>query len=245
MQETASSTTINTESPSLGKDMADLVNQGKSALEAGNLESALKHFEEVVRCFPERPEGHNNLGALYASLGKAKKAEACFDQVLDLIPGNPNIHYNRGLMRARQEKFAAATLDFEVALERNPQDPDVLNNLGVAAFLAGDASRAQSHFQAALAAKPDHLGALINLCDLDEATNKSAQAVMRCRKYLECHNDYPVRRRLLGLLLSQGIKNLEAAADEARALLAVNPKDDEVAQEWNRLNKALPHLRQE
>ncbi len=243
MQGKQEKATVSTQNPSLSENLVDLVTQGKAALEKGNLEEALLRFEEVVRYFPDRPEGHNNLGALYASLGKPDQAETCFSKVLALLPGNPNIHYNRGLMRARQEKFAAATLDFEIALEHNPQDPDVHNNLGVAAFLAGDAERARVHFEASLEAKHDHLGAFINLCDLDEATDHTPQAVSRCRDFLAMKNDYLVRRRLLGLLLVQGTKDLTAAKDEAHALLAVQPQDLDIQKELTKLDMALPHLK--
>ncbi len=223
-------------------ELPALVKKGTAALESGDLDAALESFQSVIRHFPDRPEGHNNLGALYASLGRHAEAEACFDRVLELLPDNPNVHYNRGLMRAKQEKLAAAVLDFEVTMAHNPADPDVHNNLGVTAFMAGDAARARTHFQAALDSRPDHVGALLNLCDLDEAAGDTAAALQRCRDHLALHNDFTVRRKVMGLLLNRGLKDLAGAAEEARALLAVNPEDQEARQELERLERGLPLL---
>ncbi len=222
--------------------LAALVQAGTTALREGSLESALDSFEAVIRCFPDSPEGYNNLGALYASLGRTAEAEECFGRVLEILPGNPNIHYNRGLMRARQENFAAATLDFEAVLHHDPGDPDAHNNLGVAAYVEGNALCARAHFQAALQTKPDHLGALINLCDLDEATGKTEEALALCREHLAHQNDYTVRRRMLGLLMNRAIGDLAASAEEARALVTLNPEDADALAELGRLEKALPIL---
>ena len=50
------------------------VQEGKRALEQGDLDKALEHFEAVVTQHPDRPEGYNNLGALYTSLALFQSA---------------------------------------------------------------------------------------------------------------------------------------------------------------------------
>jgi len=221
-------------------NLAALVAQGTSALHEGNLEEALGHFQSVVSRFPDRPEGHNNLGALYAALGRTAEAEACFNHVLGLLPNNPNVHFNRGLMRAKQENFAAATLDFETALHHQPNDPEILMNLGVTAYLTGAVDRARSHLDSALALAPDHVGALLNLCDLEEAAGDSGRAIDLCQDSLTHANEYRIRRRLLGLLLNRSAVDLSTARDQALALLAVDPGDEEVKQELQRIETLLP-----
>ena len=67
-------------------DLAELVQRGSAALGDGDLRTALETFEQVIGAFPDRPEGHNNLGALYTSLGDFAKAEVCFDRVLEILP---------------------------------------------------------------------------------------------------------------------------------------------------------------
>lgn len=236
-------TTPNRETAVPAAALADLVNQGAEALQQGDLDRALDRFQGVVQAFPDRPEGHNNLGALYASLGRTQEAEQCFDRVLDLLPDNPNVRFNRGLMRARRQDYAAATLDFEAALAANPHDAEILNNLGVTAYLKGDMGRARTHLQQALAEDPLHVSALLNLCDLLEASGESADAIDRCLEHLALRNDYPVRRRLLGLLLNRATADLTAAREQALALQALDPADADVSAELARIEAVLPDLR--
>ena len=68
------------------EELTRMVQEGSEALGQGDLRAALETFEKVIDAFPDRPEGHNNLGALYSSLGEFAKAEACFTRVLDLLP---------------------------------------------------------------------------------------------------------------------------------------------------------------
>ena len=124
-------TTENKRTTGPDSDLTAKVQMGTQALDRGDLDTALSCFEDVVLAFPDRPEGHNNLGALYTSLASFEKAEACFDQVIELLPNNANVLYNRGVVRTRLEKFDAAWDDFEKVLELHPDDIDAHNNLGV------------------------------------------------------------------------------------------------------------------
>ena len=63
-------TTEQTAGAVIPEDLVNLVQEGSAALQEGNLDAAIDSFQEVVSAFPDRPEGHNNLGALYSSLGR-------------------------------------------------------------------------------------------------------------------------------------------------------------------------------
>jgi len=223
-------------------DMAARVNQGTAALEAGDLEQALIEFQAVISAFPDRPEGHNNLGALYASIGRHEQAEESFDRVLAILPGNGNVLFNRGLMRAHQRNFNGAILDFEAALAENPHDAELLNNLGVATYLAGSTDRARTYLEQALLEEPRHINALINLCDVLEAMGDSDEAIRRCQDHLVHGNHLPVRRRLMGLYLNRAAMDLIQAQEQGRALQVMEPDDDDVRTELDRIDRALPAL---
>ncbi len=218
--------------------LADMVNAGTSALEAGDLRAALGHYESVIAAFPDRPEGHNNLGALWASLGEWTRAEACFDRVVALLPGNPHVLYNRGVMRSRLERHADAGADFAAALALSPNDPDLHNNLGVSHYLRGNPDGARRHLEKALRLRPDHANALMNLCDVDESCGDIATAVGRCRTFLSLNENAAVRRRLFDLHATASRAHLDAACGAAEALLASQPDDTPVRQTLGRLMTA-------
>jgi tetratricopeptide (TPR) repeat protein len=222
--------------------LADLVAAGTTALEEGDLRRALTAYQAVIEAFPDRPEGHNNLGALWASLGEWTRAEACFDRVVSLLPGNPHVLYNRGVMRSHLGRHADAGADFAAALALSPHDADLHNNLGVSLYLRGNPDGARRHLESALRLRPDYANALLNLCDVDEACGDLASAVERCNAFLARQQDAAVRRRLLELHANAGSAHLDAACGTAEALLAAQPDDAPVRQHLGRLLNARQAL---
>jgi len=228
-----------TEAPMISQDnLATMIKSGTQALGEGDLRSALEVFEQVISAFPDQPEGHNNLGALYTSLGEFAKAEACFDRVHDLLPHNANILYNRGVVRSRQEKFDGAREDFEGALKACPEDSDLHNNLGVVAHLQGRLKQAKKHFRKATKIDPMNTNVLLNLCDVEIAEGNQAAAVMLCETFLEKKNDMDVRRHLFDLLSSGCRQALEKASQAAELLLVKDTGNQKARMELGKLIQA-------
>jgi Tfp pilus assembly protein PilF len=219
-------------------DIVTLVQAGKQALEAGDLESALARFESVVAQFPERPEGFNNLGALYTALGQFEQAEACFSKVLEVLPANDNVRYNRGVVRIRLREFASARADFEAVLNTNPHDADCWNNLGVAAFLQQDFATARDHFLRALELAPDFPNAVLNLADADLAEGERAQAIARCEDYLEHFTAAEVQEKLLDLLETEIHSCLTSACTVAAQIKSAARDDVAFTDRHERLQQA-------
>lgn len=219
-------------------DMASLVAAGTDCLNSGDLRGALANFEAVVNAFPDRPEGHNNLGALYTSLSEHAKAEACFSRVAAILPENPSIYYNRGMARSSQQKFDGARADFLKVLEYDPCDADCLNNLGVMEFLQGRFKDARERFQQALAIKPAYERALLNLCDVETACGHQPQAVALCEEYLQSYSSQEVRRMLMDLLASGCRAALDKAGRTAETILATASDDPAISRHLGRINQA-------
>lgn len=221
-----------------GADMQTMVQQGSQCIENGDLRGALEAFEGVVQAFPTRPEGHNNLGALYTSLGEFAKAENCFNQVVALLPDHPGIYYNRGMARSSLEKFDAAREDFQKVLQHDPTDTDCLNNLGVMDFMQGRFQDAREHFTQALDIRPDYARALLNLCDVEIATGNGSEAVQRCEDFLKTYQNIEVKRALLEVLSTGCREALDKAGQTARNLLTAGADDPEISQKLERIQKA-------
>lgn len=225
--------------------LVDLVKAGTDALKEGELQAALAQFEKVIQAFPDRPEGHNNLGALYSSLGELDKAEICFSRVLEILPDNPNIYYNRGVVRTRQEKFGPAREDFHKVLSLTPADPDVYNNLGVTAYLQGQLEESRQHFHQALQIKSDHANALLNLCDVEAASQNIATALELCDAFLQRHENLLVRKKRLDLLSLDCRLALDRASLAAESLLVQDQDNQVIRQELGRLLQAKTVLEAE
>ncbi|MHB8078567.1 MAG: tetratricopeptide repeat protein [Candidatus Krumholzibacteriia bacterium] len=202
-----------------------LVQAGKQALADGDLDAALERFEEVIRRFPDSREGHNNLGALFATLGRHERAEACFTRVLELSPDVPNVHYNRGISRIRLRRYADAAADFQAVLKAQPTDADSWNNLGVAHFLQGEHAAAAANFRQALALTPNYPSAVLNLTDAELARGATEAAIAACERFLDGRSDPEVGRRLVTLLSDEAGRLLGRAATAAQSLLTAHGDD--------------------
>jgi Tfp pilus assembly protein PilF len=226
----------------LDQEMTTRVQEGKQALEKGDIKGALVAFEKVVNHFPQRPEGHNNLGALYAALGESQRAEQCFDRVLDILPQQPNVLYNRGIVRARQGDHSGAAADFLQAAELHPDDGDAWNNLGVSLFAQGQIEAAETHFRTALELQPENRNAILNLSDAEASLGQRARAIRGLRSYLGRHDDPEVRCKLVELMVEGCSEALAEAAREAEALLASARDDHELRALMGRLVRARDTL---
>lgn len=228
--------------PDLSARLLTLVQKGKEALAAGDLDTALVHFEEVVSRFPDRPEGHNNLGALYTSLGRFPEAEAAFSRVLELVPGNCNVHYNRGIVRIHLQRHREAAGDFETVLASFPEDADGWNNLGVALHLEGDFATACEKFARALELAPEFPNALLNLCDSLVADGRREEAIARCENRLAERESPEIRRKQLDLLAGGAVEQLERACAAAEEHLRGRQDDGETRVLLGRLLQARDSL---
>ncbi len=224
------------------QDMTSLVQQGRNALDEGDLMAALQKFEEVVAAFPDRPEGHNNLGAMYSALGENEKAEECFDQVINILPNNADVHYNRGVVRSRQEKFDTAREDFLVVLATTPGDAGTLNNLGVMDFMQGHLASARKYFQQAIQSDPTYTNALLNLVDVEHGDGNSSMAVALCEEFLTHNSVIEVRRKLLDLLSSGCRDAIDKASRVAETLIGTDGDNNQTRTELGRLVQARSAL---
>ncbi len=68
------------------KNVATLINLGILLKERDELKKAFELFTQAVSLAPEHADGHANLGALYARLGKKYEAISCYRTALDLDP---------------------------------------------------------------------------------------------------------------------------------------------------------------
>lgn len=74
-------------------------------LRAGKLEEAERAAHELLERYPEVPDGHERLGAVYEARGDRRQAAECYRKVIDLIRAHP------GEFDPRYEQHLLAKLD--------------------------------------------------------------------------------------------------------------------------------------
>ncbi|HAN46283.1 MAG TPA: hypothetical protein DCQ32_06980 [Cyanobacteria bacterium UBA8156] len=122
---------------------------GITAAIAGDLPTAIAHFQGAVTVAPDRWEGFYNLGNAWAALGHRAEAIAAYQEALTRNPG-PEVYFNLGALYAQQEEGAVAQHLWREGWERFPADGDL--GLAVAEICAqsGDAPGAIAVYQTLL-----------------------------------------------------------------------------------------------
>jgi protein O-mannosyl-transferase len=138
-------------------------NLGVALYEKGQIEAAIRQFEEGVRLKPDYAYSHYNLGIAFYQQGRPAEAISQLQEALRLDPDYADAHYNLGVAFYQQGRTAEAIDQFQEAIRLKPDHPEAHNNLGTALGQKGQTDEAIRHFREALRLKPDYTEARKNL----------------------------------------------------------------------------------
>jgi len=95
----------------------------------GNLDTAIKETEELVKAYPLNVEIRFQLGRIYFNKGETDKAIVQFETVLSIVPNHSNSLYSLGTAYGTKGQREKAVSIFERVLELNPDNQDVLQKI--------------------------------------------------------------------------------------------------------------------
>ncbi|MGH7339939.1 MAG: tetratricopeptide repeat protein, partial [Candidatus Rokuibacteriota bacterium] len=133
-------------------------NEGVTAFQAGDLDTAKQKFHRAMELNPQMVEAPAALAGIYADAGDADQAIAMADQVLAIDPANAralrvlyDVHNQRG-----DEAKAADALERLKSAEGGGTEAAIrLFNEGAEAARLGDLERARARFEQALGVDPE------------------------------------------------------------------------------------------
>lgn len=111
------------------KDPVALFNQGQNAHEKGELEKAVKLYEEALKVSPEFPEAEYQRGAALQSLGRDQEAEKAFRRALELRENWNLPMVNLGEILVKTNKFSEAETILNKALNLDPNNSQTYSAL--------------------------------------------------------------------------------------------------------------------
>ena len=103
--------------------------QALAAVEAGDLDSARREFEELAMDDPHDPLALYNLGLCYNEAGSYEAARKTLLSCLALDPGEANTYVALGMAEAKLGQMADAETHLAKALTLQPDNPYALRNL--------------------------------------------------------------------------------------------------------------------
>jgi tetratricopeptide (TPR) repeat protein len=119
------------------------------------LKQAAAALEKSVSGEVRFAEAHNNLGVVYARLGKDQTAAKHYQYAIELNPLLVSARLNFGKELLRQKKYKEAIASFHQAQKLKPDSAITNYNLGMAYFMQNQWEKAEAEWERALALKPD------------------------------------------------------------------------------------------
>jgi Flp pilus assembly protein TadD len=117
---------------------------GLARLQAGDPESATRHFGRLTELAPDDARGWSNLASALAAQGRYAEALAPAQRAAQLSADDPHVAYNLGVLQAQAGHLDLAQASFERAGELTPPVPQALLNLARIHIARGELAAAEA-----------------------------------------------------------------------------------------------------
>lgn len=125
-------------------------NYAVALMELGNVDEAIKQFENAVARDAWYAEPHINMATIWHSRGQRDRAMAHYQRAFEIGEGHPELFHNLGLFHLEEKAFDKAQACFEKAIELRPYYSRALCQLGKLYQLQGKPNEASACFERAL-----------------------------------------------------------------------------------------------
>lgn len=143
--------------------IADYLEPGVSALDAGDPKRALETMTELVKADPTNPEAYSHTARILLEMKDYAGAEVAYKRLLEVDPANSGAFFHLGNLAQIGGDPQAAMEYYQKALDLVPDTPEALANIAGLLLDAGMADSALALLNAALAVAPRNTVTLLNL----------------------------------------------------------------------------------
>ena len=193
----------------------------------GQLDAAVKCYEQALAIQPDFAEAHSNLGVTLKDLGQLDAAVKCYEQALAIQPDYAEAYNNLGITLNELGQLEEAVKRYEQALAIKPDYAEAHSNLGITLQELGQLEEAVKCYEQALAIKPDYAETHYNLGNTLQELGQLDAAVKSYEQALAIKPDYAEAHYNLGNTVKE-LGQLEAAAKCYEQALAIKPDYAEV-----------------
>jgi tetratricopeptide (TPR) repeat protein len=118
-------------------DDGAFVNRGIAYRRIGDLERAIKDYDEAIRLNPRAADAFNNRGNAFRLRDELDRAMRDYDEALRLNPHYAHAYNNRGIIFLEMGEVDRAIEDFSKAIAEDPSYSNAFRNLALAYILGG------------------------------------------------------------------------------------------------------------
>jgi Flp pilus assembly protein TadD len=200
------------------------LNLGSALDEKGQIDEAIREFQETIRLRPDYVLAHNNLGVAVVKKGQLDEGIRQYQEAIRLKPDYAFAHSNLGIALVRKGQIDEGIREFQEAIRLKPGFVVAHYNLGIALVRKGQSDAAIREFEEAIRLKPDYADAHNNL---GIALNKEGQideAIREFREAIRLKMDYALAHSNLGIgLVKKG--QIDEAIREFQEAIRLKPDD--------------------
>jgi eukaryotic-like serine/threonine-protein kinase len=200
-------------------------------------EVALEAIRKSIRLAPNLPEGHIQLGKIYANTGQIPEAIEEEKDALRLAPENADVFGILGGIYTDTKQYDQAEAAYQEAIRRKPADWLGHLRLGVFYSVRGRNPEARKQYEEALAITPDNEIVFRNLAILDETEGHFKDASDRLEKTLQFEKNVRTYSALGAVYYFQ--RRYPEALDAIKAGLELNPDHYSA---WGNLGSVYRHI---
>ena len=157
-------------------------NLGTALDRSGQIDEAMKQYEEAIRLKPDYALAHYNLGTALAKQGQIDGAITQYREAIRLRPNYANVHYNLGLSLFWKGQIDEGISQYREAIRLKPDFAEAFNNLGAALDKQSQSDEAMQQYQDAIRLKPDYIEAYHNLAAAYADAGRFTEAVVTAEK---------------------------------------------------------------
>ncbi len=201
--------------------------------DSGDLDGAIREFEEALRLDPTDDESRNQLSLSYDKSGKLLQAEDLLKAAINRNPASWVNYNDLGYFYYRHSQYPQAQRYFQMATELAPDNPKALYNLAGVYLSMKEYTKAETTLAKAIEVKPSY-GAYSNMGSVRVYQKRYPDAVAMFQKAAELRpGDDRIWRNLGDAYMLEG-NSSQAAATFQKSLkiaereAAVRPDDAQV-----------------
>ncbi len=192
--------------------------------QAGNLETAKKHYQELLRTNKKHFDALANLASIQVKAGELKQASALYRRALHIDQEVPELWFNFANLCQRLKDSLAAESALQKALDLNPVFPQAWFNLGNVLRDQDKLDEAEPPYLKVIALTPKFSRAYTNLGNVYRRQSRFSEALeMHLKAAALDPGNGDIRLNLANTLID--LKRLPEALGALRESLQIDPKN--------------------
>lgn len=196
--------------------------EAQAASDAGDYDTALAMFQEILAENPTITTAHLGVGDIYMVKKDYPKAEPHYALAAKLEPRNFDAQYGHGLALQMLNRFIEAVRAYHRALTIDPESIKANLNLAVTYLQMNEAATAIAFAEKAVQLDPSNGSARINLGAAYEKTGRNLDAIEQYTAAMELVESSPeLMMNLINVLAAE--KRYQEAANTAENLVKIEP----------------------